>query len=678
MTAAPRRNFRTDIHGLRGLAVMLVVVYHVFVGRVSGGVDVFLFISAYFLTATFMKRLERAEPIAPVAYWGRTFKRLLPPTVVVTLATVAASLWLLPDSERESTLADAFYTLIQGQNWWLVSQAADYYAADRTVASPFQHFWSLSIQGQVFLVWPLLFALIALAIGAVKGEARARRARAVSTTVIGGITLLSFAWSVYSTAHQQQVAYFDTFARLWEFGLGALVALLLPALARRSRFFDPHSGNKRGLRFALSMLGVLVLVSMGALVDVAGLFPGWLALWPLLSAALVMVMGVNPLLSSRPFQFLGNISYGLYLVHWPLLIITLRVLGKPESGKKLGLVLVVASVGLAWLLTRFVDTPFRRWNWAGKRTHRSVGVAVASLAVGLAFVMGLQGMFAYQAAERESLAYANNPGARALDDDYTPHPDADPNAPELPGAGNLSGEWFSLPEKCEGRFAPNNPLLEDCHVRSGHGDKAEKTIAYWGNSRMEQSSSALEPLATRAGWTSLALYEGGCGPALHPGSACDAFTKASLEYLLKVKPDVVAMQTTFVPRDGQEHTTDRVETVVKRLRAEGITVIALRDQPRLSTDPVQCRENGGADACTEPSSRNMPADRPDQWAVKASAKDPGIVPVDLTETTCPNGECAPAVGNVTVFLDADHITKTYGESMQDEAARQIGARGFEF
>lgn len=673
--------FRTDIHGLRGLAVMLVVVYHVFVGRVSGGVDVFLFVSAYFLTNTFMRRLEEGTPIAPVEYWGRTFKRLLPPTVVVTVATVGAALWLLPESERDSTLADAFWTLVQGQNWWLVSQAADYYAADRTVASPFQHFWSLSIQGQVFLAWPLMFAAIGVAVTALTRRSAERRpvvAARVSVAVIGLLTAGSFAWSVYSTGTQQQVAYFDTFARLWEFGLGALVAIALPRLAKLSSAFDPASNSAHRVRFAVSMVGVAALVSMGALVDVAGKFPGWMALWPLGAAMIVMLMGYNPLLSSAPLQFLGNISYGLYLAHWPILILTLHALNKPESGKKLGLVLVAVSVAVAWLLTKFVDTPFRRWRWAGERTHRSVGVAVSALAAGLIVVVGLQQVFAHQAAERERLAYANNPGARVLAPGFAPHPNADPNAAEIPGAAGLAREWFGLPEQCEGRFATTDPLLDMCRTRTGSKGKDTKVVAYWGNSRMEQMSAAIDPLATKHGWTAMAMFEGGCGPALHGGKECAAFTKASLAHLKKVKPDVVVLQTTFVPHEGKERSTPEVQNVVKELRSQGISVIALRDQPRLSINPVQCREQNGARGCREATARNMPDQRPDTWVLEAAKDDQGIVPLDLTDQICPSGRCGPAVGNVTVFLDADHITKTYAASMQDVAARRLSEAEFAF
>lgn len=672
-------SFRADVHGLRGLAVLLVVLYHVFIGRVSGGVDVFLFISAYFLTGTFVRRLEVRRAVAPVNYWGRTFKRLLPPTLVVTILTVIAALIVLPASEHRHTLDDAFYTLIQAENWWLISQATDYYTADRTVASPFQHFWSLSIQGQVFLLWPLMFALIALAVRLrerryppVDEYAHRVRVWRVSAIGIGALTLASFVWSVYSTQTQQTIAYFDTFARLWEFGLGALVAIALPLIASRTPVLDPASTEKRRARFAISMVGVASLVSMGVLVDVQGHFPGWLALWPLTSAALVMVMGYNPVLASRPLQFLGGISYGLYLAHWPILIITLHALQMPQAGLWLGVLITGASLGAAWLLTKFVDTPFRRWTWAGASTRRSIGVAGATLAVGLAFVLAIQGVFSHQQAERERLAVSNNPGARVLFEQYTEHPDADPLAPELPGAADLWADWWELDGACRGDARATGVLRSTCMMREGNF--GAPTVLYLGNSRMQQLAGAIDPGAEAAGWRSIALLEGGCTPGESTSLKCRNFTRAAMEYIQELRPDVVVMETTFVPTNGRERTSMGLEDLVWDLHLADIPVIAVRDQPRMGFNPNPCRDywGDGNEACLDEVDRNMRVERPDSELLAID----GVYGVDLTHLICPGGVCQPSIGNVTVFLDGNHITATYADSMAEEASWQLESQGW--
>src|SRR5919112_1046360 len=159
-TAGSRRKptFRPEVQGLRALAVLMVVAYHVWLGRVSGGVDIFLLISAFLLTLSFVRKAEDGRPFGLVAHWLHLFKRLLPAAVVVILGVLAGTWLILPQSRWPQVLDQAWASLLYSQNWLLADTAVDYYAQDHVGASPLQHFWSLSIQGQVFILWPLVFA----------------------------------------------------------------------------------------------------------------------------------------------------------------------------------------------------------------------------------------------------------------------------------------------------------------------------------------------------------------------------------------------------------------------------------------------------------------------------------------------------------------------------------------
>src|SRR5699024_3032343 len=225
--------------------------------------------------------------------------------------------------------------------------------------STLQHFWSLSIQGQVFLLWPLLFALCAVV---------ARRSRfsprAVVAVVFGVIAVASFGWSVHSTGVQQPIAYFDTTARIWEFAAGTLLALL-PAATGPPRPGSPLA--RPWLRLVLGWAGLAALVSTGALLGVQRMFPGWIALVPLTGAALVCLAGSTRvvlcavrLLASRPLSLLVEISYGLSVVHLPLVVIVLLVTGQESAAFVEGSVLIALSVALVHLVTLLVDTPIRR------------------------------------------------------------------------------------------------------------------------------------------------------------------------------------------------------------------------------------------------------------------------------------------------------------------------------
>ncbi len=306
------RVHRPELQGLRAVAVALVVVYHVWFGRVSGGVDVFFVISGFLLTGQLARAAGRG-PLELGRRWSRTLVRLLPCAVVVLVATVVAGTLLLPEGRWPQTLREVVAAALFLENWRLAADAVDY-AARSTMSSPVQHFWSLSIQGQFFLVWPLLVALVALA---ARGDAA--RVRAHLTVATLGVFAASLTFSVVLTATNQPLAYFHSLTRLWEFALGGLLALTIDTvrLARRTRVH-------------LGWIGLVGLLACGAVLRVGAVFPGIAALWPTGCAVLVLLAGdtgarcgADRLLTSRPLRYVGDLSYPLYLWHWPVLVFCL-------------------------------------------------------------------------------------------------------------------------------------------------------------------------------------------------------------------------------------------------------------------------------------------------------------------------------------------------------------------
>lgn len=683
MTAAhesPQRGpdrYRPELHGLRGVAIGLVVLYHVWSGRVSGGVDVFLFLSAFLLTGSFVRRAEARRPLQPFSYWAKTFKRLLPPTVVVSLATLTAVITLLEPERWMPALTDAMGSVGQVENWVLIHRDVDYYAADVGGPSPFQHFWSLSIQGQIFLIWPVLIAVTV----AIARRLRVRVSMAL-LVVFSMVLLASLVWSVYSTAAQQQVAYFDTRTRAWEFAAGSVLALLLPTLERRRA-----AGAHRAIRVALGWCGLLALLLCGLLVDVRGAFPGWIALWPLGAAALVLLAGdtghplsVDRMLSTRPARILGDISYALYLVHWPLLTIALALLGRERASFGVGAALILASLLLAWLLTRAVDQPIRRSVYLNAVPYRAAAVAVLALVVGLAPPFAYQQHLLAQERDLQARAVADNPGARVLDPSYEPHPDRDAHAPFLPTTALAGKDCVGVPGTCEGELAPSDPELADlCHVQSA-GEDAPVLVSI-GNSRMEQFTGAILPLAAERGWSVVTLWEGGCtfSPEAQISPDCDAYSSAARAYLETVRPDAVLLATTFFTPAGEEIITPGLEETIPALLAQGTQVIALRDQPRLPIDPPVCIDENGVDAsdCAPPIPAPLTAERPDtaQIAQLSGGRTP-IVPIDVNDLVCPDGICSPIIGNVLVSIDRFHISATFAASMQDAVDARLQDAGF--
>ncbi|WP_233542735.1 acyltransferase family protein [Kocuria tytonis] len=643
--------FRPEVQGLRAVAVLLVVLYHVFMGRVPGGVDIFLFISSFFMTMSFVRKIEGGRPLGLGRYWLHTFKRLLPLAAVVVLATFLLVWRFYPVQDVADFRSQGIASILYAENWALAFNAVDYYAADHSSASPFQHFWSLSVQGQVFLVWPLVFTLAWL----VKRRT-GRSSLPVLAACFGTVFAVSLTFSVITTHTQQAFAYFDTRARLWEFALGSLVALAIPYLRL-----------PRALRVVLGWGGFVSMVSVGILVDVQGAFPGWIALWPLLSAAAIIVAGqsgsrwgFDRFLSWAPVVRMGDAAYALYLVHWPLLITYLVIRERPVAGPRSGVLIVVVSVLLALVLTRLVETPLKRWAWPEARTWRLALVIAVCMGTVLATAGVWTAVERHREAQLEARAELDNPGARVLEPGY--EFTGNPDAPTLPAT--MSDQWVGLPDACRGEYKSKNSTVQGFCRQSEEVENPTKVVAVVGNSHMEQYMGAVIPVAEEENWQLVSVLQPGCGLGVEGQSeTCRKGNRAVMEYLQDLDPDAVLTTSTRAERmaGDAEHVVNGLEDITRQLSDDGVTVVGFRDNPRLDFDPTRCvAEKGREDpSCTVSRDAVLKEENP------AAALDgiQGFVGLDPTPLICPQGRCAPVIGNVSVWLDSHHLTADYARSM---------------
>ncbi|MGO2111706.1 MAG: acyltransferase family protein [Pseudoclavibacter sp.] len=352
-----------EVQGLRTLALLLVATFHIWFDRVSGGVDIFLLVSSFLMTRSLFGRLDRGAPLLPFGYIAGRFGRLMPLAVAVAAAILAGSLIALPVSQFGAYAEQFFASSLYVENRWLQGALVDYFADGEVLASPFQHYWSLSVQGQVFVIWPLLFAAIALA----RRSAAVRRRislRAMCLAIFGTILVAGLAASTAATIADQQHAYFDLGARLWEFAAGSVLALVLPFIR-----LDQWRGGAIW-RGTLAWLGIVGAVTCGLVVPVEGTFPGVAALWPVVSAALVIVAAGSPgpasrfggdrLLAHPLLARAGDYTYALYLVHWPVLIFGMSILRSDHPGFIEGSGYLIVSGALAVAAVHFVERPFSR------------------------------------------------------------------------------------------------------------------------------------------------------------------------------------------------------------------------------------------------------------------------------------------------------------------------------
>jgi peptidoglycan/LPS O-acetylase OafA/YrhL len=658
-TSARRKpTFRPEVQGLRALAVLMVVTYHVWLGRVSGGVDIFLLISAFLLTLSFVRKVESGTPLNLVRHWLHLFKRLLPAAVVVILGVLAGTWLILPQSRWPMVLEQAWASLVYRQNWLLADAAVDYYAQDHGSASPLQHFWSLSIQGQVFILWPLVFAGSAVAWRFLRKRFHTSY-RAVLAAAFAAILGASLAFSIDQTATNQAFAYFDTRTRLWEFALGSLLALAVPLL-------NPG----KVLRLVLGWGGLAAMVSCGLVLTVDRAFPGYVALWPTLAAAAIIVAGqsgsrcgVDRFLSWKPLVSLGDNSYALYLWHWPVLVLALAATGVESPNLSQGGAIIAASVILAVLTTRFVEKPLREWRWPQVRSWRTAVVIAACCALLAGPVSVWQTSLTAEEAATAAQPREMTPGAAQLT-----HGNAGTPAPAariIPAPAALDNDWAGIHAPCIDRNATPDPVLEGCRQEVPSGD-VTKRIVVLGDSHAQQYLAALAPIAEARGWELVTLLMPACrfGAESETRNAeCNAYNRASTAYVLEHRPDAVFTVATLTHEEAPFET--EVPAYLEGIRPiadAGIEVVGIRDNPRFTFSMPECvqRYSPDAPACNPPLNESLVDPSPLE---SYRGKIDGLHLMDLSDFICAGGICPAVVGNVYVYKDDNHLSRTYVESM---------------
>ena len=650
---------------MRALAVLLVAGYHVFGSRVSGGVDVFLLLTGFLLTASTARRLERTGRVGARAFWTGLLQRLLPTTALVLVAAVGAGLLLLPASRWEATVPHWFAGALFYENWQLALDAVDY-AAARDEASPVQHLWSMSIQGQFYLVLP---ALAAIVLGA--HRLTGARVRVLMGAVLGLLFAASLTYAVLTTATRQPFAYFDTGARLWEFALGGLLALVLP-----------HLRLPLALRVLAGWAGAAGLVCVGALVDVTSLFPGWLALWPLGAAALVLVAGatgsrlaVDRLLTSRPARHLGAVSFALYLWHWPVLVYFLVLTGQPVADPWGGLAVLGTSLVLAEISHALVERPVlvRRVPGAPATTvARPRGHSARVVVLWLVPALGAATVFAH-VTEQESRVAAvpvdgeRHPGAAVLTGGAARAPDGvDP----VPSPVVIAGDWVQY-RGCESRSTVE---VRYCDEPSEH----LRSVLVVGDSHSQQLGALVTAHAQEQGFGVRKAIRGACPLTTYPEhlerrphrlSACEEFVRAVLDDIAQDPPDlVVTVGSRSVSDLAAERVPDGYVDAWRELAGMGVPVLALRDNPRWTANPVECVLRAGADGCGRPREDAYPARDPLAEAVR---QVPGVSALDTSDLLCTQDECPAVVGNVHVYMDDNHVSDTYVRTMAQAAEPEL-------
>ncbi|MEG0448439.1 MAG: acyltransferase family protein, partial [Lysinibacillus sp.] len=534
----PEKRYRPEIEGLRTIATLLVAVYHIWLGRVSGGIDVFFVLSGFLITTSLLSRVERNGKIGFGQFILGLAKRLFPQALIVTLTVAVVSIFLIPKVQWEQIISHMFASTMYFENWRLAIDAVDYLARDEA-ASPFQHYWSLSIQGQFYLLWPaLIFIAYFLARKIFKTPVRKTLLAVLSTVFV-----LSISYSIFKTYSNQPWAYFDTFARVWEFSIGGMFALLLPYL----------SFNKR-LSTITGWVGILVICLTGILLPVSTVFPGFLALVPISGALLVLVasenstrFGIDKFLSLKPFPFLGSLTYGFYLWHWPLLIFYQTYMEQTKVSLAHGLLILLATFVLSFLSTKIVENPIRHLNTKTAKRKLLVVLSLFLLPVFLTNFAINQYVTNEKSQATGDYATQDYPGALMLTEGIAPTEGVE----LMPSLLNLKADVpaFYQQKECLGKDQTD---VKICSF--GVTENPDTVIALVGGSHSGHWMPTLEVLAEELNFQIDLYNHDGCrftnsDPDNHLTDTCLDWNKNVIKALQENPPDLVFTTSTLNKRD---------------------------------------------------------------------------------------------------------------------------------
>ncbi|MCW2814018.1 MAG: oatA [Nocardioides sp.] len=691
---------RGDVQGLRAVAVLVVVAGHAGLPFLPGGfvgVDVFFVISGFLISQLLFRQVQRSGTVGLGDFYARRARRILPAATVVTVVTVvAAAAWLAVVDALE-VVTDAWWSTFFAANVRFASLGTDYFAQDRS-ESPLQHYWSLSVEEQFYLVWPLLLLLCVLG---------RRWRRGLVAGVLVAVTAASFAYGVWLTSHDPTSAYFSTPARAWELAVGALAALVAPRLTAR---WTPRLQSVVGLA-GLGAITVACVTFSGATA-----FPGTAALLPVLGSAAVLLAGVpgvegvwpSRLLGVGPLRLVGDWSYSLYLWHWPLLVLPATAAGRDLAPWEAGLAVAAAFV-LAGLTYRYVETPWRRPRPTGARRRgprpsRGLvlypgSVAVVAVTCLLAASYGeaqVGGDGPVVAVDRSRLEAAGV----TVDDDPTvalvqASVVAARDGQDVPGV--LTPSLLDLRD--------DTPDVGDCDYEQtgerglcAEGDPAgTRTLVVLGNSHARMWIPAFERIAEHDGWRTYYLVKPNCSVAdvtsglqtgersKEPDLECVEFREWAIGAIADLSPDLVVVSSTgpgpfVVEADGRAtrvkpedpfQAFEGFRRLFDRLALTTDRVVLLRDIPRIAQAPDQCLTGRDADlgSCLWPPLLDREAITEASVAA-ADAADVDVV--DPRPWLCWDGECPAVIGDLVSYRDQDHLTTAYAAELGDDLGRELG------
>lgn len=638
--------FRPDIEGLRGIAILLVLLFHAGLSWTPGGfigVDVFFVISGFLITGKLWRESQQPGGLNIAKFYAWRIRRLLPAALVAVALISLVGLLIAAPLDRSELAADGAASALSIANMRFIG-SVDYFAPTSS-PSPFLHFWSLSVEEQFYLVWPALIVLLTWRGGSSR--------RLIAALLIGVVA--SFALSMWLTDASPARAFYLLPTRVWQLGVGGLLALVgVVGTSRRAG--------------ALAWAGLAAVAVAGVALTAEMPYPGLAALLPTAGAVALLYGGAAPsgparLLAAAPLRFLGKISYSLYLWHWPLLVLPIMFLERALTGVEI-VASVAAAIGVSWLSWRFVEQPFRYGDRSRRATSWSaIRIGVAGILSVALFTQGLAAALpssavAVQPTPSPSGSPVASDGPITLPADLTPSlTSARDDEERLRGDGCLAFERVTTPPNCV------------------YGVKGSAiTIALVGDSHASHWFPAIEAVALERGWRLLTFVKVSCSfttlvqrnlALKREYRECTTFNEATVARLNQIKPalTIVVNRRTFRPIDG-DITSALAGAALGEMvaRLPGATAI-LVDTPDPGRDVPACLSKHPDDVRACLFTQDDADNREIGIAERVAAEVSGATLIDLTGNICAAWPCSPIDQSVLIYRDEDHMTETFSRSL---------------
>ena len=651
-----RPAFRPDLEGLRGVAILLVVLFHAGVPVVAGGfvgVDVFFVLSGFFITGLLAWEWSERGRLDLTDFVGKRALRLLPALLLVLLATLAAVMWLYAPIDRAPIAETARSVALYSGNLEFARNSLDYFGATE---NPLLHTWSLAVEEQFYIVWPLLFLLVATLYGGRTAEDAEDSNRRRLLLAIGAAGVASLVASLWLTRVAQPWAFFSMPTRIWEFALGGAVALV--AIDR------PEAGDRRGI--VLQVAG-LVAIAIGVFTyDRATPYPGMAAVLPAVGAIALIVGGqrapdsrMTRALSADSLRWFGRMSYAWYLWHWPL--VGLGEVIQPDIGVVGKLGWSAAALVLAWATYHLVEQPARE----GGALARIPAQWRAPAALGASMAAAVIAHGSLVAARQQTSALPQKLFAAARSD-------------------RMQHDCWAT-------------TIEDERGPCEFGDRrGAKTLVLFGDSHAEHWLGALDGAGREHGWKIIAMVKGGCPVADMPRMwhrrfnryyhECTRYREAMVRRIIALRPTAAILSSWdhYLPVDGKgsdwqvtpEMWRRGLRRTYARLTAAGINTVAIRGTPRTWFDVPACLSRRAARL---PFARACEYDRRSAMSPLAlaaqtdAARGLPVSFVDMNDVICATPRCPVMRNGVVIFTDDNHLTATFSRSVASILAARLAA-----